>query len=187
MEMQNVAGGMALRGVLAILFGIAAVFWPGLTLQTLVYIFSVFVLVNGVVDLVVGLGRLFNGGRTVMTRMLTVLFGALQVGVGVYLLRHIHVTFTLLILLIGFTFIVRGVFEVVDALIEEGAGSYRAVLALAGVLSVIVGVIVLFQPVASGVAFVWLLGVYGLIAGSLMIAGAVELNKLAKGSVAKRA
>ena len=39
-EMSNLTGGLVLRGVVAILFGIAAVFWPGITLVTLLYLFS---------------------------------------------------------------------------------------------------------------------------------------------------
>ncbi len=111
--------GLAIRGVLATLFGIAAVFWPGITLVTLVYLFSAYILLNGLVDLVFGLGRLLHGGTSVLTRVLTLLFGVLEVGVGVYLLRHPGVSFATLILLIGFTLIVRGVFEVMEGLLKK--------------------------------------------------------------------
>jgi uncharacterized membrane protein HdeD (DUF308 family) len=177
-SMTNVAGGLAFRGILAILFGIAAVFWPDVTLKTVVYLFSAFVLIGGVVDLVVGLSRMFTSGISIISRVLTLLFGVLQIGVGVYLLRHLAVTFATLILLIGFLFIIRGVFELVEAVMGDGSGGYRAVMAVVGVLAILVGILMLFQPVASGVAFVWLLGIYGLIAGPLMIAAAVEMNKL---------
>ncbi|MEJ0072480.1 MAG: DUF308 domain-containing protein [Candidatus Saccharibacteria bacterium] len=177
--MSNLSGGLVLRGILAILFGIAAVFWPGLTLVTLLYLFATFVLLGGLVELVIGVGRINQAGVSVLTRALTVLLGAVELGVGVYLLRHPGVSFATLILLIGFMLIVRGVFEVVEGLFEEGPSLYRLVMIIVGLLAAAAGILVLFQPVASGVAFVWILGAYSLVVGSLLFASAVEVRKLA--------
>jgi uncharacterized membrane protein HdeD (DUF308 family) len=179
-ELSNLTGGLVLRGVIAILFGIAAVFWPGITLLTLLYLFSVFLLIGGIFELVYGIGRLGNGETSVLTRILTPLIGLLQMGVGVYLLRHPHVTFGVFILLIGFTLIVRGVFEVVEGLFEEGPSIYRVVMIIIGLLAVLAGILILFQPKAAGVAFVWILGLYALISGALLLAGAVETHRLGK-------
>ena len=179
-EMSNLTGGLVLRGIIAILFGVAAVFWPGLTLRTLLYLFSTFVLLGGLVELVYGITRLGNAGTSILTRVLTLLLGLLQIAVGVYLLRHIHVTFATLILLIGFTLIVRGVFEVIEGLFEEGPSMYRIVMVIVGLLALLAGIIVLFQPVASGVAFVWILGLYALITGPLLLASAFETHRLSK-------
>jgi uncharacterized membrane protein HdeD (DUF308 family) len=177
-QATNLGGSLVLRGVLAILFGAAAVFWPGLTLVTLVYLFSAFVLVNGVVDLIYGIGRAASVSFSSMSRVLTLLFGALQIGVGVYLLRHPRVSFATLILLIGFTLIVRGVFEIVAGLFEEGSALFKSVMVIGGVIAAIAGVVILFQPVAGGVAFVWVLGVYALITGPMLIALALDINKV---------
>jgi len=40
--------GVALRGLVAILFGVLALTWPGLTLDALVLLFGVFVLADGI-------------------------------------------------------------------------------------------------------------------------------------------
>jgi len=179
-ELSKTTSALTLQGIAAILFGIAAVFWPGLTLKTLVYLFGAFILVAGIIQLITSLGRVTNADSSILTRVVAVLLGLLELALGVYLLRHPTVTFGTLILLIGFMLIVRGVFEVIGGLFEEGPSLYRIVMIVVGLLGVLVGVIVLFQPVASGVAFVWLLGLYALIAGPLLIAGAVETNNLAK-------
>ncbi len=178
-EAANLSGSLVLRGVLALLFGVAAVFWPGLTLVTLVYLFSAFILINGVMDLVFGLTRFVATDQSMLTRMLTLLFGVAQVGVGVYLLRHPSVSFATFILLVGFTLLVRGVFEVVDGLFEDGSSMYRTVMIIGGLMAAIAGVLVLFQPEKSGVAFVWILGVYALITGPLLIALAMDVNRQA--------
>jgi len=170
-------GSVTLRGVLATLFGIAAVFWPGLTLKTFIYLFSAFILVNGLIDLVAGIGHVLDTKKSILARVFTLLGGLLEIGVGVYLLRHPQVTFATLILLIGFVLIIRGVFEVVGGLFEDTPGSHRILLVIVGLLTVLAGIVVLFQPVSAGVAFVWIIGLYALITGPLLIALGFEMNK----------
>jgi uncharacterized membrane protein HdeD (DUF308 family) len=179
-ELSNLTGGLVLRGIVAILFGIAAVFWPGITILTLLYLFSAFLLVSGLFGLIYGIGRLGREGTSILTRIMAPLLGLLEIGIGVYLLRHPHVTFATFILLIGFALIIRGVFQVVEGLFEEGPSTYRIVMVLVGILALAAGILVLFQPAASGVAFVWILGIYAIVAGALMLASAVETHRLSK-------
>jgi uncharacterized membrane protein HdeD (DUF308 family) len=167
---------LAVRGVIAILFGIAALFWPDLTAKTFIYIFSAFVLVSGVATLIGGFTNLYGAHRSVMTRIFTVLLGAFEIGVGVYLIRHPLVSFGALIVLIGFVLIIRGIVEAIEVLFEDASGSHKVFTVIAGIVSVIVGIIMLFQPAAGGLAFVWLLGLYALITGPLLIALALALR-----------
>jgi uncharacterized membrane protein HdeD (DUF308 family) len=164
---------LTIRGLAAILFGLAAVFWPDLTLVTLVYLFSAFILVYGIIDIVHGLTTIGESG---LGWILTLVLGFLQVGVGVYLLRHTLITFTTLVLLIGFMLIVRGVFEVVMAFGGEQTATSRTLLILGGVVTALAGIIVLRQPVAGGVAFVWVLGVFALITGPMLIAQSIDVK-----------
>lgn len=162
---------LTIRGIAAILFGVAAVFWPGITLVTLVYLFSAFVLINGVVDIVQGI----SGGGT-SSRVLTLLLGALEIGLGVYLLRHTGVAAATLILLVGFTLIVRGVFDAVIAISEDSATG-KTLSLVGGIVAVLAGIVVLTQPAASGVAFVWILGVFALVTGPLLIAMSIDVKR----------
>lgn len=168
---------LTLRGIAAILFGIAAVFWPGMTLVTLIYIFSAWVLVDGVIRIVAGITRL---GKHQLG-FLTVVIGLLELGVGVYLLRHPGVSFATLILLIGFSLIVGGVVEVVAAFTTEDTSTSRTLAVIIGVAAVLAGILMLFQPAASGVAFVWIIGLYALVSGPMLIAMSIDLHKLADG------
>lgn len=183
---EETSGSLVLQGVLAVLFGIAAVFWPGLTLVTLVYLFSSFILVTGLIDLIFGIKNLGDSQRSVFSRFGGVLLGILQLGVGVYLLRHPHVSFATFILLIGFTLIVRGLVEIVLGLFERGNSAlFKIVMVVSGLISLGVGVVVLLQPVSSGVAFVWILGLYALITGPMFIALGSDARKLEE-AAAKR-
>src|SRR5262249_44723386 len=156
------------------------VFWPSETLLTLLYLFAAFVLVSGLFDLVSGLGHITDESKSVLTRFLTLIFGVFEIGVGVYLLRHPHVTFATFILLIGFTLIIGGLFRVMEALFEEGPSFNRLVMIIIGMLTILAGVLILFQPQSAGIAFVWILGLYALITGPLLIALGVEVNKAEK-------
>ncbi|HEX5797253.1 MAG TPA: DUF308 domain-containing protein [Candidatus Saccharimonadales bacterium] len=177
-DAKRVSNALALRGIVAILFGIAAVFWPGITLVTLVYLFSAFVLASGLVTLVMGLIDASRERNSVLSLVLTVVLGIAEIGVGVYLLRHIGVAFSTLILLIGFVLILRGLVELFNGLFEaDTSNMYRTATTLTGALAVVAGVVLLFQPESSGVAFVWILGLYALLAGPLMVALALDISK----------
>ncbi|HSW84990.1 MAG TPA: DUF308 domain-containing protein [Candidatus Saccharimonadales bacterium] len=171
--------GLMMRGVISIIFGFVAIFWPGLTLITLIYLFSAFILVSGLISLGTGLVDLFRrGGNSLLMNLLLLVIAVIETGVGIYLLRHIHVGFATFILLIGLTLIARGVVEFVTAIFSSGINlaTHRWVMILSGTISVIAGVIILFQPVAGGVAFVWVLGLYALITGPLLLALAHDIK-----------
>ncbi|HSW79421.1 MAG TPA: DUF308 domain-containing protein [Candidatus Saccharimonadales bacterium] len=183
MQEDSMWGIRVAEGVVALLFGISAVFWPGLTALTFLYLFAAFLLASGLINLFVGI---FSWGEGVGVWIMKVLLALLQVGIGVYLLRHPHVGFATLILLIGFAFIFRGVFEIVAAFMDDLSGGMRTALIVVGALSLLVGIIMLFQPVSSGVAFVWVIGIYALVSGPVIIASAIKDHNQLKKVPAKR-
>ena len=80
--------------------------------------------------------------------------------------------------MIGFVLVLRGLVEVFTGLFEDNISAmYRTANVLIGALAVIAGVILLFQPAAGGVAFVWILGLYALISGPLLIALSMDITK----------
>lgn len=164
---------LTLRGIAAILFGIAAVFWPGLTLVTLVYLLSAFVLVIGVINVVQGAVSIGKHRSWALTLVL----GLAEVAVGLYLVRHPNVTFDVFILVAGLLFVASGVIEVVAALAQDvGTATSRTLTLLAGVAAFLIGIILLFQPAAGGVAFVWILGLYALVTGPILIALSIDVK-----------
>lgn len=177
--LREMWGALALRGAAAILFGIAAVFWPGLTLVTLVYLFAAFILVSGLVNLVVGLTNLGAAGTAFWPRVLTMLLGVGQIGVGVYLLRHPLLTFETFILVAGITLIVHALVDLFSGIFGEGSAAFHAEMVVGGLITGLAGVLLLLQPESGGVAFVWILGLYALIAGPLLVALAFDAKRAA--------
>ncbi len=165
---------LTVRGVALILFGLVAVFWPGLTLVTFVYIFSAFILASGLVGVITSLISIGKKGWFV-----GLLLSLLELGVGLYLVRHPLASFATIILLLGLSFLVRGVFEIVSALMGDTMATSKALTIISGILGVLVGIMVLNQPAVSGVAFVWLVGLYSLITGPIVIALSLDAKKLA--------
>ncbi|HOR23563.1 MAG TPA: DUF308 domain-containing protein [Candidatus Saccharibacteria bacterium] len=166
--------GLTIRGIAAILFGIAAVFWPHLTLTTLVILFSAWVLIDGIVRIVSGLVGIGNQRHW----FLTLVMGLVELGVGVYLIRHQSITFATLILLIAFTLIIVGVIEVVTAFTILATVTSKTLSVIWGLAATLAGIALLFQPESAGVAFVWILGLYALIAGPVLIATSVDARRL---------
>jgi len=167
---------MVIRGVAGILFGIAAVFWPGLTLVTLVYLVSIFILVSGIFSIIEAVMNLVRGNNW----FVSLLIGIAELGVGLYLIRRPTVTFATFILLAGFAFIARGVLEVIGALIDEPSATFKMLSIIGGVLSVLVGIYLLMQPASAGVAFVWVLGLYALITGPILVAMGMDMKKMSR-------
>jgi uncharacterized membrane protein HdeD (DUF308 family) len=164
-------------GVLAILFGIVALFWPGLTVALLILFFGVFVLVWGIVGLIVSLSSI--GSNKLW--WLELLFSVLAVGVAVYVLRNPSETLQIFVIFIGLTFLVRGVIDLLVGLFDrDQTGEGKVFRILAGVIGVIAGVITLLYPVSAGLAVVWIIGLYAILYGSLAIAFAFRTQKLLK-------
>ena len=160
------------EGVLAILAGIALLFWPAASAVILVTLFGLFVLIWGIVELVqslLGLGR--RQGWWVQ-----LILSVLLLGLGVFLLRNLGISLAIFILLIGYTFIIRGLFDILTGLFSkhESVVQNKGLLIVIGVIGIAAGIVTLVQPVASGLAFIWVAGVYALIFGVFTIVFAMK-------------
>jgi uncharacterized membrane protein HdeD (DUF308 family) len=162
-------------GVLAVLFGILALFWPGLTVALLLLFFGVFVLVWGIVGLIVSLASI--GVNNLW--WLELLFSLLAVGIAVYVLRNPEDAAKLFVIFIGLTFLVRGLIDLIAGLFDrEQSSDTKVFRIIAGAIGVLAGGIVLLNPVSAGVAVVWVIGLYAVLYGSLAIAFAFRAQKL---------
>lgn len=163
---------LTIQGILAILFGIACVFWPGLTILTFVFLFGIFILVTGLISIFSGL---FSIGKNAW--ILTLILGLIELGVGVYMLRNPGLSFELIVLLVGSALAVYGIFGIVITLANNEITAVGKTLSIIGnTLAVVAGVMMFFQPVAGGIAFAWIIGLFALITGPLWIAMSIEVK-----------
>ncbi|HSW99721.1 MAG TPA: DUF308 domain-containing protein [Patescibacteria group bacterium] len=156
---------LIVQGGLAILFGVAAIFWPGLTALVLAWLFAAFLIADGTVLLGVGWTYRQHAGMSLKST-----WGALQLLAGIFLLFHPAVTFTVLLLILGISLVFRGVFGLVHAFTHHSEdGSVLTMHGVVGALGIVIGMVVLFQPSVGGLAFVWILGLYALVTGVVLL------------------
>jgi uncharacterized membrane protein HdeD (DUF308 family) len=161
-----------LRGVAAVIFGILAFVWPGLTLLTLVLFWGAYALVDGVLAIVAAI----KGGNP-MPRWWLAIVGLAGIVAGVLTFLVPGITALVLLIFIAVWAIVLGVMEIYGAirLRKEIEGEW--LLILNGVLSVLFGLILLWRPAVGALAVVWIIGAYAIILGAIYIAFGVKLRK----------
>jgi uncharacterized membrane protein HdeD (DUF308 family) len=156
---------MLLRGLTAILFGILVWVMPELSVKMLVYLFGAFVLVDGI----------FGASVAIAARKeyedwgILLLWALVGVGVGILTLLAPGVTALALVYFIAIWAVSTGVLEIVVAirLRKEIEGEW--LLILGGLTSVAFGVLLMLQPAVGAIALVWLIGLYAVTFGLLLI------------------
>lgn len=161
-----------LTGVASTLFGLVALFWPGLTLATLVYTFAIFVVVGGVVALFEALSNISKDRLW----WLALLLALVNLGIGVYLLRHPLVAATFFVVLLSIVVFMQAIFDlVVASYAEKSEGKWLWVLT--GIFGLVAGVVILVYPVAASLAFIWVLGLYSVVHGVVAVAYSLQVRK----------
>ena len=165
---------LGLRGLFAILFGIAVfVIPPGLTVATLVLVFAAYMLVDGVFALVTGLVSATHHGSWAGM----VLEGVVDVVVGVVALVAPLATILAFIWLVAAWALISGG-AMVWASIRLHPAHGRWLLVLGGAFSIVGGVLLFAWPVAGAVVMAYWLGAYALVFGVMMVVAAFGLRRL---------
>jgi uncharacterized membrane protein HdeD (DUF308 family) len=168
---------LLLRGIAAALFGLAALFWPGLTLLVLIVFFGAYALVDGGFAIVAGIRG--SGGR----RWLLLAEGVLSVLAGLIAFFWPDITALVLLYVIAAWAIFTGILKVVMAIWLRREIENEWLMVLSGVLSVLFGVILAVLPGVGLLSLVWLVGIYALIFGvALIVLGFRVRGRRASGS-----
>jgi uncharacterized membrane protein HdeD (DUF308 family) len=155
---------LLVRGIAAVLFGLAALFWPGLTLFVLIVFFGAYALVDGILALVAGI-RGTGGGR----RGLLLAEGVLGVLAGLVAFFWPGMTALVLLYVIAAWAIFTGILKVVMAISLRQELENEWLMVVSGVLSVLFGAILAVLPGVGLLSLVWLVGIYALIFGIALI------------------
>lgn len=174
MKVKNIWWILLLRGIVFLLFGIIATLWPAITFVTLAFVFALYIILSGIFSLIYGIMGIHHAHKY---WFLTIVVGLLEIAVGAYAFNNPLINIAALTLLIGFTFIIRGIFETISAFEDMYGHSHKILFALGGILGIVAGILVLRYPVAGTLAFTWILGVYALITGAIFIALSMTLKE----------
>jgi uncharacterized membrane protein HdeD (DUF308 family) len=162
---------LAIRGVVAILFGIIAIVSPGLTAAALIILFGAYALVDGIFALVAGLRAAAHHGRSGAL----LVEGVLNILIGLIAFFWPAATLVALIYLIAIWAIITGV-----ALIMAGMALIRFsgewLLVICGLLSILLGIVLFITPAAGVVALSWWFGIYALLFGIALVSAAFRIR-----------
>jgi uncharacterized membrane protein HdeD (DUF308 family) len=163
-------------GVLAVIFGIVALAWPGITFESLVLVFGAFALVDGLFALALGLWA--AGADEDWWPM--VLTGIVGIAIGVLTFTRPTDMALALVYAVGIWALVTGLLEIVAAIQLRKFISTEWLMAVGGVLSIVFGVLVLAQPVTAAIAITYLFGVYAILSGVSEVGFGMRLHGLAE-------
>ncbi|MBK8616399.1 MAG: HdeD family acid-resistance protein [Anaerolineales bacterium] len=156
---------VALRGVVAILYGVLALVWPRLTIEILVLFFGAYMFVDGVFAIIAAFTNRSGYDRW----WVLLLEGLVGIALGSITFLRPGLTAFALLYLIAFWAMMTGVLEIVAAirLRKEIQGEWM--LALSGVISFILGILLLLFPAAGVLTVAWMIGWYAILFGAMLL------------------
>lgn len=176
-ELSEKWWALAIRGVVALIFGILAFVWPKITLFTLVILFAAYAVTDGVFALVAAFSRRASRTEPGTRWWALVIEGILGIGAGIVALWLPGITALFLLYIIAFWAILTGVAEIVTAVRLRREISGEWLMALSGVASALFGVLLLLFPGSGALAVVWLIGAYAIIFGVLLLTLSLRLRQ----------
>jgi uncharacterized membrane protein HdeD (DUF308 family) len=163
---------LLLRGIAAIIFGLLAFAWPGLTLLTLILFYGAFALVDGVLAIIAAIA---SGAPA--PRWWLAIVGLLGIAAGLLTFLMPGLTALVLLFFIAGWAIATGVFQIIGAIKLRKEIDNEWLLILGGIISVLFGVSMMLAPGAGALALVWVIGAYSIVMGALFVALAFRLRK----------
>jgi uncharacterized membrane protein HdeD (DUF308 family) len=163
---------LLLRGIAAIIFGVLAFAWPGVTLLTLILFYGAFALVDGVLAIIAAI----TGGAP-GPRWWLAIVGLLGIAAGLLTFLMPGLSALVLLFFIAGWAITTGVFQIIGAIQLRKEIDNEWLLVLGGIISVLFGIGVMVAPGAGALALIWVIGTYAIIIGVLLVALAFRLKK----------
>ncbi|OGY24654.1 MAG: hypothetical protein A2Y57_00850 [Candidatus Woykebacteria bacterium RBG_13_40_7b] len=163
-----------LRGIIAILFAVLLVVATGFTLDVLIILLGLYLVIDGLVSIIAGF--LAMGHKN---WWLLLIEGVVSVIIGIFVFAWPGATLLILIYLVAIWAIITGIFEFIGSLMISWATAGRVFIGVAGVISFLLGVIILLYPLISLVAMIWLVAIYALVIGLSLIVMSFKLKAAA--------
>lgn len=163
-----------IRGIAAVVFGVIAFVYPGITIATLVLFFGAWVLIDGIFRVVGAIGHRASdpdwGWHIVI--------GIVGIIVGLLTFHAPQITALALIIYIAAWALMVGATEIAFAIKLRREIKGEWFLILMGLASIIFAILLLWNPIAGAAAVIWLIAWYAVILGILAIFFGFRLKTL---------
>lgn len=166
-----------LRGLIAIAFGILAWTQPGISLVTLVWIFGIYTMGDGIL----GVAGAIAGREEHEHWVVLLLWGLISIGIGVLTFVAPGITALALLFYIAIWAIATGVLQIVAAIRVRKEIRGEWFLILGGLVSVVFGMFLMSRPAAGALALLWVIAAYASIFGVLLVILAFRARRFGKG------
>jgi uncharacterized membrane protein HdeD (DUF308 family) len=169
---RSVGWSIGLRGLLAVIFGLIALSHPSAAAGAFVVIFAVYAFADGLLDFTLAgaMGR--AGGRSGWY----VFEGLVTVALGVIALVYPRITLLALVIIVAIRAIALGGVELAAAFSWRGFDS-RWLLGLTGALSIVLGFLLLANPVTGGAALIYTIGIYAVVFGVMLMGLGISVGR----------
>jgi uncharacterized membrane protein HdeD (DUF308 family) len=164
---------VVVRGLLALALGLLAWVRPEFFWASLILIFGVYAIVDGVFALVAAV-RDESGGRWA-----NLLEGMAGIGAGLLVLFYPGDIGAALVIVIGVWAIVTGLLEIAAAIRLRQEIAEEWLLGIAGLVSVAIGVLLIARPGFGRVGTTYVVGTYGILFGLLLVLLGLRLRTMA--------
>ena len=165
-----------LRGILALAFGVTAVFLPQAAFLSLVLVFGIFALIDGIFAII----SAFTSNAKSENWWWLILEGAFGIIIGLLTILQPAAMGEAWLILIGAWAVVTGLFEIITAIRLRKMIEGELWMILAGLASVAFGLLVLIYPGPGAFAIGFIIGIYAIIFGVTLIAFSLRLRSLNK-------
>lgn len=167
---------LLLNGICAIIFGIIAFTWPHITLLSLAIIYGVYCIADGITMIGASVARGKRGeswGHLLFNGIISLIAG------GIALLWPAITAFVLLIVIAAWA-ILRGILEISAAIRLRKVINNEWLLVLGGIISIIFGLLIMARPRVGALSVIWIIGVFAIAHGILLMALSFKLHKLGR-------
>lgn len=153
-----------LKGVLSIALGVLLLCWPGATVKVFILIIGIYALIEGIIDLVLAL--IVAGKEEPFGMILTKSLVSLLIG-GVMVSRP-GIALTVVMVIVALWLIISGFLQLIMAF-EMPPMSGRSLVGINGVLSLIIGILILVIPFNTVWALIILIAIVVIVSGAWQI------------------
>jgi uncharacterized membrane protein HdeD (DUF308 family) len=171
-QLEKMWGWYLAGGILAMIFGFFVISYRHASVYAIVYLASGFFIAGGLLELIGGL-------RAVRQRWPLIIFGLIWIGAGIVGFVWPHITIYIVAILVGWGFLVLGIFDIVNSIRYHYLPYWWAYL-IRGILAVAIGFLCIRHPGAPLTALVVLIGIGAILFGAVELIGAFSARHATK-------
>lgn len=162
------------RGLIAVTFAIIAFSWSDLTLALLVAILGISIMFDGIFS-IMGSMKAVHDHKNWWVQLIQ---GILTILLGILVISWTGVTAVVILFFVAIWAVVTGIFELWISCVAPWDSATKYLAGIVGILSLVLGIIMMLFPIQTLTVIIWLIGIYAMILGLTLIVFSFQLRRL---------